>query len=212
MQTIGLSWNEQPSAARYFLFIQLALVFISAVRFVKSARRLYRYSGQRVLPEDVLNGKVDPVLLAACALAGRLQAETVLEKLASPRPDREGASAEQAHRILQAAKNRFLYFWERCYADVGSARRSSLLVFLLSLVMVVYNAFPIFLFNFNSANLLLTSNLFATVWRLFALLTYGLSCCTVLYFASSFFERTLADRRIRWNYFCSTVKDELSHE
>jgi hypothetical protein len=190
------------------LLSQLALVLTSAVRFVESARRLYRYSGETILPENVLNGEADPDALAGHALASRALCKSVLGKSANREVAEERASAEKVLRILRLADCRFLYLWEGCYEDVESARRAGTLSCLLSVTMVAFAAFPTFrryVFNRGAYPLL-------AVEHLLVLLAIGWSCCSALYFASSFFERKLADRKICWNYFCSRLKNELPVE
>jgi hypothetical protein len=114
--------------------------------------------------------------------------------------------------ILGAAESRFLYFWERCRADVDSARRAALLAFVLSMVTVAYSAFPIYFLHFNNSK---QGGMWSTFWTirdLLMLLGHGWSCCAVLYLASSFFERALVKRRICWTYFCARLKNELPRE
>jgi hypothetical protein len=209
MQTIGLSWGTQPAFVRCILLSQLALVVLSGVRFARAARRLYLYSGEPVLPEGILKGETSPELLAASALAGRLP----LKK----GPDQHAwipwgeASSVTALDIVHTAGSRFAYFCERCDSDVGSTKRASLLAFVLSLVTVAYGAFPMYAACFNNSNRTGYSCLFWTVERLLVLLAVGWSCCALLFFVASFFERTLTDRRISWRYFCSGLKDERSY-
>lgn len=207
-----LSWGSQPVVVRWVLFSQFALVIIAAVRFVKSAGRLYRYSGERILPETVLKGQANPDLLAASALASRALCDAVLQKRASPQFPKEGASTEAILHILRTADSRFGYLWETCYADVESARRASLLTFLLSLVLVAYATSPIYFGCWNNSKLTGSTCVFLTVWNLLVFVAIGWSCSTVLYLASSFFERKLANRKTCWQYFCSRLKNDLSRE
>jgi hypothetical protein len=205
-----LSWGAQPTIVRLVLLGQLALVLISVVRFAKSAGRLYRYSGERILPESVFKGETDPNLLAGSALAGRVPSKTVQGSRANPEPSGGSPSEAKALGILRAAECRFLYLWERCHADVESAKRASLLIFLLSLVMVAFAPAPIYFGCWNNSKLTGSTCMFRTVWHLLVLLGLGWSCCAALYFASSFVERALAYRKSGWEYFCGTMRNELS--
>ena len=207
-----LTWGSQPVVVRWVLISQFALVLISAVRFVKSARCLYRYSGERILPEAVLRGEADPDHLAADALASRALFEAVLEMRASPQFPKDRVSAQMILHILRAADCRFAYLWDICQADVESTRRASLLTFLLSLVMVAYATSPIYFGCWNESKVTGPTCLFLTGSHLLVLLALGWSCCTVLYVAFSFFERKLASRKTCWNYFCSRLKNELPRE
>jgi hypothetical protein len=207
LQQLDLSWGAQLTLVRLALLSQAALVLISLVRFVQSGRRLYRYSGERILPEHVLRAEADPDLLAAYALARRLPCKAV-DKRANSELPRNPASTDKVLLILRAAESRFLYLWENCYADVESAKRASLLSFLLAVVMVTYAALPTFsryVLNKGAYPLLAAEHLLV-------LFTLGCSCCTLLYLASSFFERKLVNRKICWKYFCSRLRDELSRE
>jgi hypothetical protein len=208
---LHLSWGEQPAVVRLVLLSELALMIVSAVRFVKSARRLYRYSGERILPENVLRGDADPDLLAAAALATRALCKTVKARQSDSESSVDRAVAARALCILGAAESRYLYLWERCHSDVESARRASLLIFLLSLTVAAYAAPSAYFRCFNDSNLLGSTCLLLTLWYSLVLLAIQWSCCTVLYFASSFFERALAGRRTCWTYFCSRMRNELEN-
>ena len=203
------SWGWQPTVVRLVLLTQFVLVFLSGLRFMKSARRLYRYSGERILPEHVLMGETDPDLLAESSLAGRLPCRPVLEKRANPESFSAGTGAEKTLHILREAEAKFRYLWEGCHADVESAKRASLLTFLLSLVMVAYAASPIYFECWNDSNLTGSTCLFRTVWHLLVLLALGWSCSAMLYFAASFFERKLARRKTCWTYFCSRLRNGM---
>ena len=161
-------------------------------------------------PNCVLKGDADPDLLAASVLAGRSPSKAILKKRANARFSEERVAIERARYILRLAGSRFLYFWELCYTNVESSRRASLLAFLLSLVTVVYGAFPIYFGEFNDGNRTGFNCFFDTVQRLLAVLTVEWSFCAVLYLESSFFARVLAHRRTCWNYVCARLEDELS--
>lgn len=198
---MDLFWQQAP-AVKLILLAQLALVLISAVRLLNWALRLYRYARERISPESVLKGEANPDLLAASAFANRL-ANAPPQKGAL---SKARAGAEDVLQIVRVAGSRFLYFWERCQADVESARRASLLTFVLSLVAVAYNAHWVYFYSYKND---VPWSTFWTGEHLLVLLVYGLSCTAVLYFASSFFELALAKRRIGWNYFCARVTSEL---
>lgn len=207
MQPLDLSWGAQLTLVRLVLLSQLALILICVVRFIRSGRFLYRFSGDSILMDHVLRAEADPDLLAAYALARRLSCKAV-DRRANPEPSKSQARVDKVLLILNAAESRFLYLWENCYADVESAKRASLLSFLLSVIMVSYAAFPTYsryVLNKSAQPLLATEHLLL-------LFTLGCSCCAVLYFASSVFERKLTKRKTCWTYFCSRVKGELSSE
>ena len=201
-----------PGIGGPILLIQITLVLIATVRLVNSARSLYLRWGKRFLPEDVLTGGVDSDRLAASALANRLPCRALLQKGADLEFSREAADPGKVFYTLGVADSRFLYLWERYRADVDSARRAALLVFLLSMVAAAYSAFPIYFGHFNNNTHGGFWSAFWTVKDLFMLLGYGWSCCAVLCLASSFFDRALANRKACWNFFCSRLKNELSRQ
>jgi hypothetical protein len=187
--------------------MQLALVLLSLARLAGSASRLYLGWRKPVTAQDILSGEVDPERLAASALASRLACN-------APPHGRDFSSDETAVRglanTLETAESRFLYFWERCHANVDSAKRTALLVFLLSLIMAAYGAYPRWLMYASESKLTGTSAAFWAVRDLVTLLGHGWALSAVLYLASSFIERALAKRKINWTYFCARLKNELS--
>jgi hypothetical protein len=139
-------------------------------------------------------------VVAASAFANRLKYLAVLQK------SEKRSNAEDILHVLQVADTKFQCLWEGCYADVNSARRFSMLSFMLTVVMIAYITFPTlrsYQFDKSACPICATEHLL----MLFAL---GCSCCTLLYFASSFFERALVLRKIRWHYFHSTFMQNLS--
>jgi hypothetical protein len=83
------------------------------------------------------------------------------------------------------------------------------LVFLLSLIVVAYTTCPRYLLYYKNNTAIVSEAAFLTVRDMLTILGYGLSFCTVLYVASSFFQRALAKRKTSWTYFCAMLKDEL---
>src|SRR5450432_3067425 len=102
---LWLFWLEQPPAVHLMLLSQFGLLVIAVVRFVKSARGLYRHSGDRILLENVLKGEADPEQLAASALAHRRLGKAVWKKVASPEGSREIAKAKHALHVLHGAES-----------------------------------------------------------------------------------------------------------
>ncbi len=105
-----------------------------------------------------------------------------------------------------------MYLWEGCRAEVESTKRASVLALLLSVAMVACGASPTYHGCFNDSNLPGKYCLFLTVQQTIGLFGLGLSLCSALYWASSYFERILADRRARWEYLGSTLRDKVSRE
>jgi hypothetical protein len=197
---VDLAWGHQFALVKIILLSQLVLVLVSAVRFINSAGPLYRYPGAPISAEDLLRTGMSPDVVASSAFANRLKYLAVLQKC------EKRTNAEDLLQVLRVADTKFQYLWEGCYADVSSARRFSLLSFMLTVVMIGYITFPTlssYQFDKSACAICATEHLLL----LFAL---GCSCCALLYFASSFFERALALRKIRWNYFRSILMQNLS--
>jgi len=205
MDATNSFWVMQPTSVRLLLLGLLGVAAISVVRSARLARRLYRYSGEPTSLESIVDGRADPDLVAASALAGQALCTTVLGARAVSQPPLDRAGVEGVHCVLRAAENKFSYLWEKCYSDVQSIKSASMFSFLLSLVMVAYGAFPTYSRFYNNSNRPGSLCLFLTVEQLFLLLALGWSCCVALYLAASFFERTLADRKTCWKYLCSRM-------
>jgi hypothetical protein len=209
---IEFLWNMQPSYFRLFLLVLCATGVISFVRSVRLARSLYRYSGDRTLPEHAIKGEPDPDLLAASALASQSRCQAADGRSMSSGFLSDRSNAKRVLYVLRVAESRFQYLWEKCYADAESIRRASLLTFLLSLVVVTYGVSPTFNDFHNGSRLTGGECLYLTLFEQFTRLAIGLSLSTALYLVSGFFERKLADRKTCWNYFCSRLKIEMSRE
>lgn len=211
MHRIATLWGRQPAVVKLLLLSFLALLSTSAVRFVSLTRRLYRRAGERVLADQVAVGAVAPDLLAASALAGRVRCAAIPERGVNSGclPD---SSVKRFLSILRAAESRFEYLWEGVDADILSTRRASLLALLLTVAIVTYGATPTYDLYFNHSNRPGSLCLFLTIEDALLKLSLGLSCCSALYFGSSFFERVLAKRKTCWTYFCSSLKDKFPRE
>jgi len=212
MNRMGLLWFAQPLSVKLFLLGVFTVVIASIVRFVRLARRLSRYSGEQILPANILKGEADSDLIAESALARPVPCNIVLEKRAKSESSPDKTGAEKALNILRVAEIRFLYLWERCQAEVESTKRASLLTLLLSFAMVTHGAYPILHDACYVNNNIGYDCLFRVAQQLTVTLAFGLLLCAMLYLGSSFFERKLADRKICWQYFCSRLKNEMSRD
>jgi hypothetical protein len=186
--------------------------FISVLRFVRLGWCLYRYWGKTVLPEAFAQGAVAPDLLARYALANRVRCTTVRLGPSDSGSIAEHACGNRVLCILRVAETSFLYLWEKCHSDVESGKRACVLTLLLSFLVVIYGANPIYHGYREGSRLTGYACLLLTLQQLLSLLAFGLSLCTVLYLVASFFEGTLADRKACWKYFCAKLQNELLHE
>jgi hypothetical protein len=183
---------------------------VSITRLWHLTRRLYGFRGEHITPESITNGDGCPDLLAELALGGWNLYEIVLQNGSKSEWFTQRANAEKALCVLRQAENKFLFLWERCYADAESTMRAGYLSLLLSFAMLTAGAAPIFDGYYNDSNRSGSFALLLTVKHLFGNLTLGLFVCIVLYLMSSFFGRVLADRRMYWKYSHARLSKELS--
>jgi hypothetical protein len=119
---------------------------------------------------------------------------------------------EKVLSMLRSAEGKFLYLWEGCHADVESAKRSSVLMVLLSVITVAYGTSSMYTLSCTDRDVTLVTCSLEAVDRLLVTLAVDVSLCTVLYFLSSLVERTLASRRICWKYFCYRLEHQLEKD
>jgi hypothetical protein len=212
MRTLFRLWQEHSGAAKLIDLWLLAVVFVSVMRFVRLAWRFYRRSGGPILPEAVVRGAVDPDRLARSALANRLRYENIAQRRKDTESSAQTATGKQVFSTLRAAENTFLYFSERCCADVKSAKRASVLVLLLSLAIVSYGVYPAFDLWCAESHNTMSECLQLTALQQSYELGLGLLLCAMVYMVAGFFERVLADRRASWRFFCARLKNETSVE
>jgi hypothetical protein len=108
------------------------------------------------------------------------------------------AADVQAFRPVQSAEREFSILYEMCDADVASINRSATLTFYLSLLVIVYGAFPTWTFEYTTSTLTGTAAWHKATEILLARLTLGLTMTTLVYAVSSFFAGALSRRKIKW--------------
>jgi hypothetical protein len=208
-----LYWASQPTHVRLFLLYLFGVAAVGVVNAVKLARLLYSIPGQRAgisFEEMIFKDVGAKDALAESALGGRGLAYMSLEAWHN-----ETQSAilkidgSQVLRRVEAAGNRFDYLWGGCHADVTALRRASTPVLLLSLLVVVYGAFPTFHDFCNNSKLVPLDCLILTLDQLLTRLALGLGCCLALHLAANWFDRALIRRKTRWKYFSESLKTEL---
>ena len=114
------------------------------------------------------------------------------------------------HRLRQAERM-FQYAWDRCSANVGSLKRLMVLTLLSSSLALVYGSTTILMeiANQKGMGIVFLSGSMAEVLALFVL---GILACVTMYAVSSFYEGALTQRRVLWDYFCATVRDQPAAE
>ena len=203
-------WAREALIVKIFLLGLLVVVAIALVRLARLVRDLYRSSGEAASPYQIVNGEVDPRILATFALStgppGEVTRELRTKVGVSTNSDAVGAVLYS----LQTAEDRFLYLCEKSYAEVRAIRRASSLTLLLSLLMVACGAIPTYFWNCNNSNLLRDLCLFNAIDQILRTLAIGLSFCALLYLAAGLLEKTLMIRKASWKYFFATARSELS--
>jgi hypothetical protein len=178
------NWAIEPLHVRLFVLYLLGAGCFTLWRSVNLMRRLF---------------SIDRVTKAA------LRNDVSL----GPRPGERSSSTEpktvgsvDVFRREQAAECEFSVLSEACDADIASINRLVTLTLYLSLLVVVYGAFPTWADEFNNSKVTGNMALHSAVEKLFARFTLGLSTSILLYAASSFFVGNLARRRIKWKQRC----------
>jgi hypothetical protein len=177
------------------LLLGILLSFIVAtVRGWRTYWRLRRGSGDTVTNVELRRTVPDPHVLAALALAGRIS---------------EDASEEGPATTLPLANARFQYLWDRCSIDARSIRRAAVSILLLTSIAVAHSAHPFYFDCFEDSRYTGGYCLMETAWQLLDLASLGLAISLALHVTSSHFERLLAARKGRWNYFCERMAPAL---
>ena len=186
--------------------LQTGLFLIAAARLGRTALRLLRWWRPRVLCEALDYREVPADRLATLALTGRLKW-----------PPSQGGAANQSFtmksgvdsilEVFGTAEREFRYIWGRCHTDVHWARRTSVVILLLSLITFAYNTFPILTYHHSNGTLSGSSLAFVATQDLCAVLGHAWTICVVLYFASSALLRTLDRRQVLWAYLLAKAKD-----
>jgi len=152
-------------------------------------------------------GVIDAHSLAALALANRLSLDF------SPH-GRNNVSADFRAEIslhaLPPAERTFHYAWDSCWADIGILRRLVVLTLLSSSLMLAYGITTILTEISNQK--LGVGVLSGSIAEVLAFFVLGNLVCVILYAVSSFYEGALMRRRLRWDYFCATIKDQPTAE
>jgi len=203
----GLNALWGPGIAGPLLIVQCALFLSAAVSLLNSARRLHRF-GSRGSILGATSGETLPDELANAAITGHLPPISVLRETDSPVLPHESPIARSVISALPRAETRFRYMRDLCQLTVDMSRRVSVLIFVTSLVIAAYSAFPLYLLSFNNSKYDWSWHIFWTMKDLLTLLGHGWSLCAILYSVSIPVERALNRRRIQWEYFCMTAKCE----
>ena len=211
LHDMKLHWNTAPLYAAVFFLYLLVTAGVASIRGLRLAWHLYAFRGHGpVSLESIRSRALDSEYLAKSALANRVRCEAARGGNSNSHEPQDRASEQAALRILQIADTKFLHALEISEAKVASIQRLSWLTLLISFLVFVFGIFPSYGDAFNNHNVTGIQALFTAMAELLARLALGLGIATFLYAISSFFEGALMQRRARWKYFCSTVKNELS--
>jgi hypothetical protein len=78
--------------------------------------------------------------------------------------------------------------------------------------MAAYTAYPRYTMHFNNSSRTGFGAAFLAVIDILILLGHGWALGAALYFASSFFERSLAKRKASWAYVEAILGHQLGHQ
>jgi hypothetical protein len=183
-----------PPVTKLLLLGMLLSFTVATVRAGRLYWRLRRGSGGTVTNEELRGIMPDPHVLATLAMAGRIPEDVPEEGLSATSP---------------LAKARFLYLWDGCNTDVRSIGRSTLSIALLTFIAVAHSAHRLYFYCSEDTTYSGSYCLMETTWWLMDVASLGLAICMVLHLTTSHFERTLAVRKTRWNYFCERMAQTL---
>jgi hypothetical protein len=185
-------WFMMPPVTK-LLLLGMFLTFTAAiVRGGRLHRRLRRGSDGTGTNEESRRTMPQPNALVELAMAGRLSEDAPEDGLPATSP---------------LTKARFQFLWEACCTDVRSIRRSAVSIALITSIAVVHSAERIY---FNCSEDTKYSGWYCateTAWRLMDIASLGLGFCLLLHVTASHFERKLAVRKTRWNYFCARTAE-----
>ena len=187
-------WVMMPPVTKLLLLGILLSLTVAAVRGGRLYWRLRGGSGGAATHEELRRTMPDPHLLATLAMTGRIPEDLPEEGLSGASP---------------LAKATFVYLWDACRTDVRSIRRSALSIALLTFIAVAHSAHPFYFDCFEDTNRTGGYCLMETAWQLMDLAALGLAISLVLHVAASHFERMLAARKSRWNFFCARMAQAL---
>jgi hypothetical protein len=195
-----------PWETRLFVFYLLFASLLTLVKSLGVARQLSWFSAKQASSEKQ-GTRLDGGFLAALALANRLS-----EPMGSSGSRRfEAHTAEVSLRLLRQAGSRFRYRWQKCSANVALLKRLVVLTLLTSFLMLIYGTTNtlIQIVNQKATGMVAISSSLAQALVLFV---FGTFVCVIMYAASSICEGALTRRRIVWDYFCATIKEQSKTE
>lgn len=193
-----------PLAIKLFLIVFCFLIFRSVLDFARLTRRHFRHHGNFPEAERIVKGTAAPDLIAAFATSSRVLGAIGLDKfLLDHKPDAE--ADEQTTTMLRRADARFAYLWERCNADLESAKTTARLILPLSIAMVGFGGFGTVNYLCDRDGASAFQCVVQTVDQLLLLLALGAMLCSLIYGITSLFARALQKRKASWRYFVSRL-------
>ena len=207
-----MHWATEPIHARLFVLFILVVCCVAFVHALRLTYCLFAFGKRtRILLSNILDeATVNADLLAKSALTNSVS--YVASSKTPNRDARPGAGADVALQRLKAADQRFSYLWEKARTEVTSINKLVVLTLLLSLLVIVYGAFPTWNEEFNNSKVAGFAALFGATDKLLTRLAFGLCASVVLYVISGFFEGVMSRRRAYWNYLRSRFESDLLQE
>ena len=204
MTLVHLRWATELPHGKVFVLYLLAVCLVAVVRSARIGWALSPLRGYKpILFRDILNGRVIASVTAKSALSGRV----VTESIEGDGLDSSNALSPSAEKptlnSLRAADSRFKYLVGKLQVDAALIQKLAWLTLLISILVVVYGAFPTLADQFNNRNVIGSVALLATADLLLSRLALGLAVFVVLYALASTFEVMLLRRVNAWQYILS---------
>jgi hypothetical protein len=215
MQEGAVGWDplyidhQMPVIPKLFVLYLFATLIILIARSLKLGWRLGWFSNFRHSTLDQIAQRIhEQDLDSASALAAKLPSiipEAGLRNWSSP-PGKDQNTTIQA---LRRAEDKFTYSWEHCIASVDAMRRTSNSIINLA-VFVFLTGFGNLFRQLSMVKYFGLGEVAGYTSEILVVQAIAFFVCSLVYAASSVFEKKLMRRRTRWNYFYSCTSADLS--
>lgn len=207
-----LAWAAQPTHIRIFLIYLFVVICITAVQLLRLVLVLgWTASRKRISVDAILDGSVTYNVLCEAGFAKRLQfSEKEQRRIKELRASQE--KSNMALNVIRAAEPEFAYLSRQSQIRVQLLKFLFQLTLLLSIIVVIYGAYPTWLALYNDGERTGVGALVETGRLLSDRLLVGLLVSAVLLISYGCCERALVIRRAKWSYFVHACKDELTAE
>jgi hypothetical protein len=193
-------WSLLPMSVKIVMLILILFTTMSIVRLARVWLCLSGRSVRGVSPEDLIQGNLESSAVAKVALAGGVRRPDQHRRNVDP------SDAKKLGAVVHAAQGRFTYLKNMYSADVASARRTSQLAMLLSVLIASSGAYPFYFGCANDSRLTGSYCMFEAGRLVLDAISVALSMAATLYAGANTVERKLAMREAEWKCFCSLIE------